>query len=114
MTKAELLKENERLRKRVVLLERPTRQRQGGADQIEGLRVALTEALEQQTATSDILRVISSSPTDAQPVFEAIAESAVRLMGAVAASMYEFDGTLVHLRTLTPATWPHVEEIRRQ
>src|SRR5207245_6487366 len=56
----------------------------------------VTEALEQQTATSEILGVISSSPTDVQPVFQAIGESVVRLMGAAMASVYEFDGTLVH------------------
>ena len=80
----------------------------------EDLQVALREALEQQTATAEILRVISSSPTDVEPVFKAIGESAIRLMGAAMASVYEFDGTLIHLRTLTPPNWPHAEALRRQ
>jgi len=58
---------------------------------------ALTEALEQQTATTEILRVISSSPTDIQPVFAAIAESARRLCDATYSSVYRVDTDLVHL-----------------
>jgi GAF domain-containing protein len=57
----------------------------------------LTEALEQQTATAEILRAISSSPTDVQPVFEAIVQSAVRLCEAVNGSVSRFDGSLIHL-----------------
>ena len=52
----------------------------------------LTEALEQQTATSEILRVISSSPTDVQPVFDTIVRSAVRLCGADKGFIYRVDG----------------------
>jgi GAF domain-containing protein len=56
----------------------------------------LTEALEQQAATSEILRVISSSRTDVQPVFDAIVRSAVRLCGADHSIAARFDGELLH------------------
>jgi hypothetical protein len=57
----------------------------------------LVAALEQQTATSEILDVISRSPTELQPVFDAIAERAVRLCDALFGSVYRFDGELIHM-----------------
>src|SRR5262249_12908798 len=56
----------------------------------------LTDALDQQTATSQILKVISSSPTDAQPVFDAIVHSATRLCDGFLGTAFRFDGTLIH------------------
>jgi GAF domain-containing protein len=57
----------------------------------------VTEALEQQTATSEILRVISRSQRDVQPVFDAIAENALRLCNGLACTVFRFDGELIHL-----------------
>jgi two-component system, NtrC family, sensor kinase len=54
------------------------------------------EALEQQTATAEILRVIASSPTDVQPVMEAVAENAARVCGATDSSIFRLEGE--HLR----------------
>ena len=55
------------------------------------------EALEQQTATSEILRVISQSPMSVQPVFDTIVGATLRLCSGRSANLFTFDGQLLHL-----------------
>ncbi len=66
---------------------------------IENVRLfqELKEALEQQTATSEILGVIASSPTDIQPVLDAVTESAVKLAGAKQGHIRQYDGEFLCL-----------------
>jgi GAF domain-containing protein len=66
-------------------------------ESVQARTAELTEALDYQTATSEILGVISSSPTNAQPVFDTIVRSAVALCGARFGVLHRFDGERLHL-----------------
>src|SRR5207248_8141651 len=71
----------------------------------------LTEALEHQTATSEILRVISQSPRDVQPVFDTMAAAALKLCAASTANVVTFDRSEVRRVGKAIATWGGAEAV---
>jgi GAF domain-containing protein len=73
----------------------------------------VTEALEQQTATSEILRVISRSQTDVQPVFDTIVRSAVALCDGLFSTLFQFDGDVLHILATHNLTPDALEALRR-
>jgi two-component system NtrC family sensor kinase len=73
----------------------------------------LAEALEQLVAAGDILRIIASSPKDAQPVFDSIAHSAARLCQARFCHVFQYDGELIHFAAHHGLAAEGIEAIRR-
>jgi two-component system, NtrC family, sensor kinase len=71
------------------------------------------EAREQQAAATEILRVISSSPSEVQPVFETIVANAVRLCRAHIGAVFQFDGTLIHIAAMDYESAEHFEAFRQ-
>ncbi|MBI3243064.1 MAG: GAF domain-containing protein [Chloroflexi bacterium] len=82
-------------------------------DEVQKQNREITEALEQQTATSNILRVMASSPTDVQPVLSVIAQHAAPLCDATDSAVYQYDGNMLDLVASNNFTPEGLAEIRR-
>jgi len=85
-------------------------------DQLDRRTRELEEALQYQTATSEVLSIIRRSPADAQPVFDAIVQSAVRLCGAIFGVVYLYDGDRVRIaatNNFTPAATNQMLELQQ-
>jgi class 3 adenylate cyclase/putative methionine-R-sulfoxide reductase with GAF domain len=82
-------------------------------DDLSQRTVDLTEALEQQTATSEVLGVISGSPGDPEPVFATMLRNAVRICDATFGNIFRWDGGALHL-VAAHNTPPAFEDARRR
>jgi two-component system NtrC family sensor kinase len=81
-------------------------------DEVHARTRELSESLEQQTATSEVLRVISSSPGDLEPVFEAMLANAVRICEAKYGTLYLHEGTTFRLAATNGLPLAVAEELR--
>jgi two-component system, NtrC family, sensor kinase len=80
-------------------------------EQLQSRERELAEAYEQQTATSEILRVIASSPTDIQPVLDVVARNAARVCGATDAVIHRLEGNVLHrVAHFGPILWAGGEQ----
>jgi len=83
-------------------------------DEVQVRTRDLSESLEQQTATSEVLKVISSSPGELEPVFQAMLQNAVRICGAKFGQMYSYDGEQFLNAAMCDAPAPFVEFLRQR
>ena len=87
------------LRRRIAELEQKL---QSSSAERDEAMTQLRAARDHQSATAGILKVIASSPSDVQPVFEAIAERSKRLVDALSTSVFRLEDGVMHLRAFTP------------
>src|SRR5262249_53687756 len=82
-------------------------------DEVQERTRELSEALEQQTATSEVLQVISSSPGELEPVFQTMLENAVRICDAKFGNLLLYDGNAFRIAAMhgAPPAW---DELRRR
>jgi signal transduction histidine kinase/DNA-binding response OmpR family regulator len=82
-------------------------------DEVHARTRELSESLEQQTATSEVLQVISSSPGELQPVFQTMLENAVRVCDAKFGTLFRYDGEFLHPAAAT-GTPPALADFQKQ
>ena len=82
------------------------------AEEFDRLGRERDEALAQQAATAEVLKVIASSPTNVQPVFDVIAQSAVRLFGGQSATVTRVVDDMLHLAALTAGSEAGIREVQ--
>jgi signal transduction histidine kinase len=83
-------------------------------DEVQARTKELTESLEQQTATSEVLQVISSSPGELEPVFQTMLENATRICDAAFGVMVRYDGEAFYPVAVLTAPEPLVEFLQQR